>query len=79
MECAIHCDANARLALTHTECTAEFNLISDAMLGDQILKLLYDLTRALDVAGTADTNYYFQHTHNLALLIEILFIDNPLR
>ena len=53
--------ANALLALAHAEGTAKINLVTEILFGDQTLQLLYYLTRALDVAGTSDTNYDFKH------------------
>ena len=61
MEHLVHGDANTLLALSHAEGTAQLYLVTEVMLGDEALKLGYDLARALDVAGATDTNDNFHH------------------
>ena len=61
MEDLVHGDTNTLLALTHAEGTAQLYLVPEVMLGDEALKLGYDLARALNVAGATDTNDNFHH------------------
>jgi hypothetical protein len=44
MESIVNGYANALLTFAHAESTAEFNLITEFIFTDKILKLLYDLT-----------------------------------
>ena len=60
--------AHALLAVTHAEGAAQLDLVADVVLGNEVLKLCYDLARALDVAGATDTNCDFQHTFVLSCL-----------
>ena len=60
-------NANTLLALAHAEGSAEIYLVADVVFGDQLLELLDDLARALDVAGASDTNSDFKH-NSLPLL-----------
>jgi hypothetical protein len=74
MEGIIHGDAYALLALTHAEGAAQLYLIADLVLGNEILQLLYDLTRTLDMAGASDTNSNFKHNllpHNQFIFIGV--------
>jgi hypothetical protein len=61
MEGVIDRYAYALLTLTHAEGAAKLYLITEIVFSDQILKLLYYLTRTLDVAGASDTNCNFNH------------------
>ena len=61
MEDLVNGDTNTLLALTHAEGTAQLYLVTDVMLGNEALKLGYDLARALNVAGATDTNDNFHH------------------
>ena len=54
-EFVIHGNANTRLTFVHTEGAAQFNFVFQIIFRDQMLELFNDLTRTLDVAGTADT------------------------
>jgi hypothetical protein len=45
------CDANAILALTHTEGATKLYLVGKLALRDDLLEALYYLTATLDVAG----------------------------
>ena len=68
MEGVIYRYAYALLALAYAEGAAKLYLITETRLGNQILKLLYYLTRTLDVAGASDTNCNFKHNilpHNI--------------
>ena len=51
----------ALLALAHAEGAAKLYLVAEIVFSDQILKLLYYLTRTLDVAGASDTSSSFKH------------------
>jgi hypothetical protein len=68
MEGVIYRYTYALLTLAHAEGAAKLYLIAEIILGNQILKLLYYLTRTLDVAGASDTNCNFKH-NILPLLI----------
>ena len=61
MEGVIHRYTYALLALAHAEGAAKLYLVAEIVFSDQILKLLYYLTRTLDVAGASDTNCNFKH------------------
>ena len=66
MEGIVNGYANTLLALTHTEGAAELYLLTKIILSDEILKLLYYLARALDMAGATYTHSYFKHNINLS-------------
>jgi len=67
MEYIVHRDADAKLALAHAERSAQFNLVTDVVLGDQPLQLLDDLTGPLDMAGRADTDgNIHEYVHSFA-------------
>ena len=68
MEGVVHGHTHALLALAHAEGAAQFHFLTKLMLGDKALKLRYDLTRALDVAGATDANCDFQHTDYLSIV-----------
>ena len=68
MEGVIYRYAYALLTLAHAKGSAELYLVADIILGNQILNLLYYLTRTLDVTGASDTNCNFKH-NILPLLI----------
>lgn len=55
IEIVVKGDAYALLAFAHTKSTAEGDLVGNVVFVDQALKLFYDLTGTLDVAGAADT------------------------
>jgi hypothetical protein len=59
MEGVIYRYTYALLTLTHAEGAAKLSLITEVVLGYQTLKLLYYLTRTLDVAGASDANCDF--------------------
>ena len=61
MERIVHRHANTLLALTHAEGAAKLDAILQLVLCDQSLKLLYDQTRTLDVAGATNANCDFEH------------------
>jgi hypothetical protein len=61
MEGIVYRNAHALLALAHAEGATQLYLIFKLVLGNQILKLFYDLTRALDMAGASNTNCNFKH------------------
>ena len=61
MEGVIHRHTYSLLTLTHTESAAKLYLITYIVLGDQILKLLYHLTRTFNVAGASNTNRNSEH------------------
>ena len=61
MEGIIDRYAYALLTLTHAEGAAKLHLITEIVFSDQILKLLYYLTRTLDVSGSSNTNLNFKH------------------
>ena len=61
MEGVIYRYTYTLLAFAHAEGAAQLDLIADIVIGDKVLKLLYDLTRSLDMAGTSDTNRDFKH------------------
>jgi hypothetical protein len=63
--------AYALLTLAHAEGAAKLNLVTETVFCDQILKLLYYLTGALDMAGATDTNCDLYHNH-FPLSIHIL-------
>jgi hypothetical protein len=68
MEGVVDRNAYALLALTHAEGATQLYLLTEIVLGNQILELLDYLARALDVAGATDTNRNFQHNilpHNI--------------
>ena len=54
IEIVVKGNAYALLAFAHAESAAEGNLVSNVVFGDQALKLFYDLTGTLDVAGAAN-------------------------
>ena len=66
-EFIIDSDAYSLLTLTHTKSTRKFYFIAEIIFADKILKLLNDLARTFDVAGTSDTNRDF-HADVLPLL-----------
>ena len=51
MKIIVNGNANALLALSHTEGAAKLNFVAEIVLRDKVLQLLYHLARALDVAG----------------------------
>ena len=55
VEIVVKGNAYALLAFAHAESAAEGDLVSDIVFVDQALKLFYNLTGTLDVAGAADT------------------------
>ena len=61
MEGVVYGDAYALLALAHAEGAAKLYLVANLMFGDEILQLLNNLTRTLDVAGATNTNSNFKH------------------
>jgi hypothetical protein len=61
IEGVVHRYANTLLALAHAEGAAKLHLVTELVFGNQILKLFYYLTGALDVAGASDTNCNFKH------------------
>ena len=61
MEGVAYGDAYALLALAHAEGAAKLYLVANLMFGDEILQLLNNLTRTLDVAGASDTNCNFKN------------------
>ena len=61
MEGVIYGYAYTLLALAHAEGAGKFNLFAKVIVRDKLLKLLHNLARALDVAGTSDTNCDFKH------------------
>ena len=61
MEGVIYRYTYALLTLAHAEGAAKLYLITEIVLGYQILKLLYYLTRTFDVTGASDTNCNFKH------------------
>jgi hypothetical protein len=61
MEGLVNRYAYAQLALTHAEGAAQLYLVTEVVLGDQALQLLYDLAGSLNVAGATDANCDFQH------------------
>lgn len=71
MEGVVNGDANALLALSHTEGAAQFYLVTQIVLRDKILQLLYYLSRTLDVAGGADTYGYFHAEFSLFVLDDV--------
>ena len=92
MEGVIERYAYALLTLAHAVGAAKLHLVAKIVFADQILKLLYYLTRALDVAGASDTNCNFNHIifpHNIyfgvaagasprptTMIFSLLIIDN---
>jgi len=71
MEGVVYRYTYSLLALSHAEGAAKLYLVTEIVLGNQILKLLYYLTRALDVAGASDTNCDLYHNY-IPLSIHIL-------
>lgn len=71
MDIIINRNAHALTALAHAECSAQFNLIVEIVLANEILQLFNNLTRTLDVAGTADANRDFHCKFLLVLIILI--------
>ena len=61
MEGVIDRYAYSLLAIAHAEGAAERYAIAKMILCDQVLKLRYYLTRALDVARASDANRNFKH------------------
>ena len=61
MKGVIYGYAYALLALAHAEGTGKLNLFAKVVVRDKLLKLLYHLARALDVAGASNTNCDFKH------------------
>ena len=61
VEVIVYGDANALLTMTHAEGAAQLHLVTEVVLGNEALKLRYDLTGALNVAGAADANGNFHH------------------
>ena len=62
----------ALLTLAHAEGATKLYFIAEIILGNQILKLLYYLTRTLDVAGASNTNRNFKHNilpHNIYFVL----------
>ena len=57
------------LALTHAEGAGKLNLFAKVVVRDKLLKLLYYLAGALNVAGATDTNCDFKHS-----VLPLLFI-----
>jgi hypothetical protein len=55
VEIVVKGNAYALLAFAHAESAAESDLVGDVVFVDQALKLFYNLTGTLDVAGAADT------------------------
>jgi hypothetical protein len=62
MEGVIYRYTYALLTSAHAEGAAKLYLITEIVFSDQILKLLYYLTRTLDMAGASDANRNFKHT-----------------
>ena len=52
---SVHGDANALFALAEAERAGEFDFILEVVFLDEVSEFVDDLTRAFDVAGTADT------------------------
>ena len=61
MEGVIYRYTYALLTLAHAEGAAKLYFIAEIILGYQILKLLYYLARALDMAGATYTNCDLKH------------------
>ena len=61
MEGVIYGYAYTLLALAHTEGAGKLNLFTKVVVRNKLLKLLYHLARALDVAGASNTNCDFKH------------------
>jgi hypothetical protein len=74
MEGVVHGNAHTLLALAHAEGAAQLYLLTEVMLGNEALELLYDLARALDVAGATDTNCDFQHTDYLSIVAKLMTV-----
>lgn len=60
-EVIVYGDADALLALSHAEGSAELDLVAETFFCDKILKSFNNLTRAFDMARGAYTNCYFHH------------------
>ena len=73
-EGVVHRYAYALLTPANAECAAKLYLFSERILGNQILKLLHYLTRALDVAGASDTNGYLKHNKYLSIKFDHLVL-----
>ena len=69
VELVVYRDAYALLALAHAEGAAQVHLLLQAVVGDQLLKLLDHLTGPLYVAGTTDTHCNF---HDFDLLKNVV-------
>jgi hypothetical protein len=69
MELVTNGYAYALLTVAHAEGTAEINLLTDIVLCNEMLKLLYYLTGALDVTGATYTYCDFKH-----LLVSVSFL-----
>ena len=61
MEGVIYGYAYTLLALAHAKGAGKLNLFAKVVIRDKLLKLLYHLARALDVAGASNTNCDFKH------------------
>ena len=69
VELVVYRDAYALLALAHAEGAGEVHFLLQAVVGDQLLKLLDHLTGPLYVAGTTDTHCNF---HDFDLLKNVV-------
>ena len=61
MELVVNSYTYTLLAVAHTEGAAKLYLLANVVLCDELLKLTYYLTGALDVTGATDTYCDFKH------------------
>jgi hypothetical protein len=74
MKSLIDLDANTLLAMSQAKRTAQRYLVADVVLGNQLLELLDDLTRALDVT-TATNAYCYFHENSLSVFCILIIFD----
>lgn len=71
MEIIVNRYANALLTFTHTEGAAKLDLVAEVVVGNKLLKLLYDLSGSFNVARAADTYCDFHCFYLLYIIIDI--------
>ena len=75
MECVVEKHTNPLLTISEAKRAAKFDLVANIILGNQILKLFNDITRALNVTTTSNTNNYFHKTILSKLYLTIFICE----